>query len=238
MEMTTTDQPVRTLTDFRDYLLDCGACVVGVADLAALPDSGTRGYRRAISLGVALRPDPILSLRARKDRPAEADRPVHAALAELARIAIRYLERLGAKGEVLEPQEAPDALTHEDVAVQAGVAWIGKSSRPVTWDFGSAIRLTTVLTDADLPLDRPVSQSFCGTCLACTEACVAHAPSGTIWTRGMAKAAFFNETACKERRQQLATQGRDCRYCMSVCPFTTVYLINCGLNVPTESGAG
>jgi epoxyqueuosine reductase QueG len=235
MDMTSTDQPPRTLTDLRDYLLDCGACVVGVADLASWPAAAVKGYRRAISLGIALRPDPILHLRTQKDRPAEADRPVYAALEELARIAIQYLEQYGAKGEIMVPPEGADALTHEDIAVQAGIAWIGKSSRPVTWDFGTAIRLTTVLTDADLPLDKPVNQSFCGSCLACTEACVAHAPSGTIWTHGMRKAEFFNETACKERRQQLAAQGRDCRYCMSVCPFTTVYLINCGLSVPTET---
>jgi epoxyqueuosine reductase QueG len=234
MDMTSTDQPPRTLTGFHDYLLDCGACVVGVADLAGWPDYSARGYRCAISLGVALRPDPILTLRARKDRPAEADRPALAALEELAQIAIHYLEQLGARSAILVPEDAPGALTHEDVAVQAGIAWIGKSSRPVTWDFGTAIRLTTVLTDADLPADKPVSQSFCGACLACTEACVAHAPSGAVWTRGMKKAEFFDETACQTRRQQLAAQGRDCRYCMSVCPFTTVYLINCGLTVPTE----
>jgi epoxyqueuosine reductase QueG len=237
MDLTSTDPSSRTLMDFRDYLLDCGACVVGVADLAAWPGSRTNGYRRAVSLGVALRPDPILNLRVRQDRPAEADRPAYAALAELAQIAIQCLEQLGAKGEVLVPRDDPEALTHEEVAVQAGVAWIGKSGRPVTWDFGTAIRLTTVLTDADLPLDQPVKQSFCGACLACTEACVAHAPSGVIWTRGMKKADFFNETACAERRRQLAALGRDCRYCMSVCPFTTVYLINCGLTVPTEPSA-
>ncbi len=235
MDMTATDQLPRTLTGVRDYLLECGACVVGVADLAAWPESGTRGYPRALSLGIALRPDPVLELRIRKDRPAAADRAVYAALAELARIAIQYLEQFGAKGEVLAPQEGLEALTHEDVAVQAGIAWIGKCSRPVTWDFGTAIRLITVLTDADLPTDRPVTRSFCGDCLACTDACVAHAPSGRIWTPGLQRSAFFNEGACREHRQQLAAQGRDCRHCMSVCPFTAVYLVNSGLTIPTES---
>ena len=236
MDMTSTDQPPRTLTRVRDHLLDCGACVVGVADLTSWPETRTRGYPRALSLGVALRADPILQLRTRRDRPAEADRPVYAALAELAGIAIRYLQQFGAKGEVLVQLELPEALTHEEVAVQAGIAWVGKSGRPVTWDFGTAIRLTTVLTDADLPADKPVSRSFCGACLACTEACPARAPSGTVWAPGVQKSTFFNESACKEHRQQLAAQGRDCLHCMSVCPFTTVYLINSGLTVPTETG--
>jgi len=235
MDMTSAEHLPRTITDLREYLLDCGACVFGVADLAPFTPAQARGYPRAVSIGLALRPDPILRLRANKDRPADAERPVLAALAELARIAVRYLEQCGAKAEVLVPGDGPDALTNEDVAVQAGIAWIGKSSRPVTWDFGTAIRLATILTDAELPLDKPVEQSFCGTCLMCTQGCVAHAPSGTIWQRGMKKADFFNEAACQERRRQLAELGRDCRFCMSVCPFTTVYMINSGLAVPAET---
>lgn len=235
MDMASAGHPSRTLTGFKDYVLECGACVVGVADLASFAPSQRRAYPRGISIGLALRPDPILRLRAERERPAEAERPVLAALAELARIAVGYLEQVGARAEVLVPSEGPESLTHEEVAVQAGIAWIGKSSRPVTWDFGTAIRLTTVLTDADLPLDKPVEQSFCGTCLMCTQACVAHAPSGTLWQPGRKKAEFFNEAACLERRQQLAALGRDCRFCMSVCPFTTVYMINSGLQVPTET---
>ena len=234
MDMTSTDQLAQVLAGFKNYLLDCGAGVVGVADLSGLSFAHPDAYPRAVSIGLALRPDPILHLRSEKDRPAEADRPVLAALEELGRIAVQFLERCGAQAEILVPAAGPAALTHEEVAVQAGVAWIGKSGRPVTWDFGSAIRLTTVLTNADLPADKPVEQSFCGSCLMCTQACLVHAPSGNLWARGMRRADFVNEAACAERRQQLAALGRDCRFCMSVCPFTTVYLINSGLTVPTE----
>lgn len=237
MDMAPAAGTPQTVVDLKEYLLDCGACTVGVADLSGLAASGTRGYPRAISIGVALRPDPILRLRQVGERPAEADRPARAALEALAEIAVEHLRRLGARAEVFRPGESPDDLTDEDIAVRAGVAWIGKSGRAVTWDYGSAVRLISVLTDAPLPPDRPVERSFCGTCLMCTMNCAAHAPSGTLWTPGLRRAQLVNEAACKARREQLLAEGRDCRYCMSVCPFTVVYLVNCGLQVPGDSEA-
>ena len=234
MDMAAAGAQPRTLADFKDYLLDCGAAVVGVADLTALPAERRCGFPRAVSIGMALPPDPILHLRRRRQRPADSERPIQAALAELARIALQYLAALGHRAEVLTPAPGTPALTHDEVAVLAGVAWIGKSSRPVNWDFGSAVRLTTVLTDADLAADKPVDTSFCGTCLVCTQACIAHAPSGNLWHRGEPLKDFFNQDACNERREKLAALGLDCRVCMSVCPYTTVYMLHSGIDVPND----
>jgi len=235
MDMASAEGCPRTLTDLKDYLLDCGACTVGVADLSVFPGPRTRGYPVGLCIGVALRAEPILHLRQQKDRPIEAERPAMAALEVLSAIAVSHLQRFGARAEALRPEEVPGGITDEEIAVQAGVAWIGKSGRPVTWDFGGAVRLTSVLTDAKVPADRPVDHSFCGTCLMCTQNCLAHAPSGTLWEPGKRRADLVNEAACSERRRHLAAQGRDCRYCMSVCPFTVVYLVSTGSHVPNDS---
>lgn len=235
MERSREDMTRQSVSDVRDYLLDCGACCVGFADIADIPEAGHAGYRSAVSIGLALRPEPIVQLHRQKQRPAEADAPVLAALRELAAIAVRFLENLGCRCVLLEGHERyGESLSDEGLAVQAGIAWIGKSSRPVTWDYGSAIRFASVLTDADLPSDSPTPKSFCGSCRVCTEACLAHAPSGTTWQHGMSLADFFNSTACAERRRELAEKGLDCRYCMSVCPFTMVYLDNCGIGIPAD----
>lgn len=229
------DEAPLTAADLREHLVECGACCVGFADVSDVPRAQELGYGRAVSIGVALRPESILLLRQAGQRPAEADAPTYAALAELARIAVRFLQQAGARAEPLTaPADTEPSLTHEETAVRAGVAWIGKTSRPVNWEFGSAVRFTTVLTDADLPLDKPTTKSFCGTCLVCTQACAAHAPSGVAWRVGLPIEEFFNSDACRERRQELARRGLDCRYCMSVCPYTLVYLGNCGVEPPPE----
>jgi len=39
----------------------------------------------------------------------------------------------------------------------------------ITKRFGSAIRLTTVLTDATLNCDTPIDDSLCGDCMDCVQ---------------------------------------------------------------------
>ena len=53
-------------------------------------------------------------------------------------------------------------LPHKTVATRAGIGWIGKCALLVTEKYGSAIRLTTVLTDMDLETDQPINGSKCG----------------------------------------------------------------------------
>ena len=43
-------------------------------------------------------------------------------------------------------------MPHKTVAVHAGLGWIGKSALFVTEKYGSAVRLTSVLTDAPLSI--------------------------------------------------------------------------------------
>ena len=63
-------------------------------------------------------------------------------------------------------------LPHKAVACRAGLGWIGKNNLLTTPDFGGAVRLCTVVTDAPLPTAEPILSSRCGSCRVCVDACL------------------------------------------------------------------
>ncbi|HQT97921.1 MAG TPA: 4Fe-4S binding protein [Thermodesulfobacteriota bacterium] len=60
--------------------------------------------------------------------------------------------------------------------VRAGIGSYGENGLLVTREFGSAIRISGVLTSADLEADSPLSEDACDHCMRCVEAC----PSGAL----------------------------------------------------------
>jgi len=74
------------------------------------------------------------------------------------------------------------ALPHKTVATNSGLGWIGKSALFVTGQVGSAVRLSSLVTNAPLEYGRSVTESKCVSCMACTRACPAHAISGREWS--------------------------------------------------------
>jgi epoxyqueuosine reductase QueG len=52
-------------------------------------------------------------------------------------------------------------LPHKTVATRAGLGWVGKSALLISDRFGAALRLTSVLTDAPLPVAKGVNVSNC-----------------------------------------------------------------------------
>ncbi len=60
-------------------------------------------------------------------------------------------------------------------AARAGIGWIGKNTNVILKSAGSWYFLGEVLTDIDLPPDRPAT-NYCGTCTRCIRAC----PTGAI----------------------------------------------------------
>lgn len=120
-------------------------------------------------------------------------------------------------------------LPHKTVAVRAGLGWIGKSCLLVTETHGGAIRLSSLLTDAPLPCDAPVTESRCGGCTACVKACPAKALTGALWTPGMAREELFHREICKEKQVERMKQATGietdlCGLCFAVCPYTQRYL--------------
>lgn len=171
----------------KKFASECGADVIGIADLDALrgietePSDLLDGYCRAVSIGVRLADgiiDPII------DEPTPLYQQhyfkVNALLDDIALRVSQQLQSVAAKtlpipaSQVLDKTGWHSYLSHKAVAIAAGLGWQGKSLLVVNPHFGPRLRLVTVLTNFDLEPDKPL-KNLCARCSACADACPAHA---------------------------------------------------------------
>jgi epoxyqueuosine reductase QueG len=222
--------------DIRKILLESGAALVGFADMTALPREDRRGMERALSIAVALNPAVVSRITNGPTKEYFREyRRANTLLSELSHRAAKLLQERGFAAIALEPTtEDFDAvrlragLSHKIAATRSGLGWIGKNALVITKPYGSAIRLTTVLTDAPIETGIPFDESKCGTCTACVEICPAKAPSGTNWHLGMYRDEFFDARACCRKATEFCERAEIestiCGICIEACPWTEKYL--------------
>lgn len=111
-------------------------------------------------------------------------------------------------------------FSHKTAAVLAGLGFIGKNALFITKEYGSKIRLATVLTDMPLTAELPLIEKGCGSCEICKNACPAHAISGNNYEYGAPRDTILNARLCSEHMKTYKEIGRGavCGICMSVCP--------------------
>lgn len=224
------------MDELRDALVSQGAAMVGYADLQPLPSDAREGMPRGVAIAVALDPEIIASIREGPTRPyyAEYNR-ANELLGQLAEVAAGVLQDRGhraipraATNVGIDPATLSTRLPHKTVATRAGLGWIGKCALLVAEPFGSAVRVTSVLTDAELPVGEPVETSRCGDCTACVEVCPGNAPSGHQWRAGLGRDAFFDAHACRKAARSMAARAAIedsvCGMCIAVCPWTRKYV--------------
>ncbi len=213
-----------------------GASLVGFADTTGLSTTLTGGLPRAISIGVRL--DPVV-IRGIGNGPtqryfAEYQR-VNALLAELCDKVAASLTDAGhratpaqATTEHFDPKTLSMPLQHKTVATRAGLGWIGKSALLITRQYGPAVRLGSVLTDALLQTGEPVNTSSCGACRRCVEQCPAGAIVGDNWELGSPRESIYAAPTCRAKARELSNaQGIEatiCGICIHACPWTQRYL--------------
>jgi epoxyqueuosine reductase QueG len=120
-------------------------------------------------------------------------------------------------------------LPHKTVATRAAIGWIGKCALLVNKEYGSMIRLSSIMTDAPFECAEPIDASQCGGCTACVDACPAKAVSGKQWRAGLARDEFFDAAACgatarARSKQSFGGTVTICGKCIETCPHTRAYL--------------
>lgn len=227
----------------RTRLMEQGAVLVGFADMSTVKDCidalGAQGMYKAVSLAVPVNPAIIQGI---------AFGPTPEYYAEYMRLNA-LLDALATETEELLAQSGFLAqartrarvsawhgnymtdLPHKTAATLAGLGWIGKSGLLVTRDYGSAVRITTVLTNAPLQCGEPATRSLCGDCNICVEACPAQAITGVPWTPCSPRDDRIDVSLCAAKCAELmgafGIDAHICGKCIQSCPHTARYLKRC-----------
>ncbi len=229
------------MEDLKAMLMGRGAVLVGFAGLRGLAGEAPDGLPFGVSIAAAIEPHIVAGIRngptpeylTEYNRLNKLLDKLGESAAELLRQKGHRAEPLSATGAGVDWETLRSRLPHKTVATRAGLGWVGKCALVVTEPYGSGVRFTSVLTDADLPAGRPEDESRCGECTACVDVCPAEAPTGRHWRAGMAREEIFDAFACFEDiRERAARRGDDiyvCGMCIAACPFTQQYLQRSGV---------
>ena len=218
--------------ELREYLIHEGASLVGYAEMGSVYDM-CRDYPCGVSIAVALPRDIAAQI---QDGPTPAYyaayERINDELARLCGLGVTFLEERGYRASTMpstiraEGDTAP--IPHKTAATRSGLGWIGKSALLITREYGPAVRLGTVLTDAALDVGSPIEKSRCGNCMECVRACPGQAIQGMNWQAGCAREDIYDADACRRMaRAQAARIGVEntiCGICIGVCPWTKGYI--------------
>jgi epoxyqueuosine reductase QueG len=224
------------LEDIRGILIENGASLVGFANIKGLNLKVRDEFSLGISIAVALDPKIIKGITKGPtiEYYKEYNR-VNSKLDYLSDIISSFIVSKGYKSEYwgttnsrIYSHHLTD-LPHKTMATLSGLGWIGKNSLLITIEFGSAVRLTTVLTDIDEQVeDRSVKESLCGNCSVCVNVCPGNAPSGKNWNINLFRDNFFDPDLCRATARKLAfaagIEDTICGICISNCPHTVKYI--------------
>jgi len=225
----------------KQLLYKNGASLIGFANLKDLNLYGRYNMNYGISIVVALNPKIVNEIINGPTKEYQEEYwSVNKLLDKLNSIAATFLQDKGynaiafsATSGKFNPRYSHTLSTnlpHKTVATRAGIGWIGKCALLITKHFGSAIRLTTVLTNAPFNYDAPIKDSLCGDCMDCVQICPGKAVSGKNWEIGMFRDEFFNLFKCEKAKREISLEKgliqEVCGKCISVCPWTKNYTEN------------
>ncbi len=176
----------------KDVALAEGADLVGVVPVEDLPEHEegiTRILPSARSVVVVAARHSLASIRSANNEVAQFD-TIHAygQAERAAHAAARVIESRGAPAAAVAAfipldMAAPKKGMRGEICwrragVRAGLGSYGENGLLVTREFGSAVRISGVVTAAALEGDSPVEEDICDHCMRCVEVCPAKALSG------------------------------------------------------------
>ena len=121
-------------------------------------------------------------------------------------------------------------ILEHDLAVRAGLGWIGKNSLLLNRNLGSYFLLAEIFLSIRLQSDQPETNQYCGSCTKCIDACPTHAILNNHTldaNRCLSYLTIENKGAIPEEfRQQLQESIFGCDICQQVCPWNQKLFVN------------
>lgn len=146
---------------------------------------------------------------------------------ELGNTAIRLAEHIRSLGweaighHPLSEAQGRRLLQYVPMAVDAGLAELGRCGFAISPRLGPVFRLAAVTTDLPLAVDKPPPMGygiaqFCELCTACVRACPTGAlPAQKSWVRGVRRWKLDSEACFPQFASHVG-----CSICMAVCPYS------------------
>jgi epoxyqueuosine reductase QueG len=230
--------------EVKEELRRLGADIVGIGDISILPPEVRKNMIYGIAVAISLDPDVIKGIEygPTMEYYLEYDK-LNEKLDEIVTLGAQYIQSKGYEAvaqtvsEVSKTEtEYSSLLPHKTVATRAGIGWIGKNAMLVTKEFGSAVRISAILTNASLQADKSMNESRCMECMCCKEACPGEAITGINWSIASYRDMFFDSIKCRKAARRITKERLNidktlCGKCIFVCPFTQAYLKKCNKNV-------
>jgi len=113
-------------------------------------------------------------------------------------------------------------VSHKMIAHLAGLGWIGKNCLLITPAYGPRIRLTSILTNAEIDSNTTIIQNQCGQCNKCIEICPSHALLGREYIDGEEREKRMDYRKCEMYYEEMGKNEKIkavCGMCLYICPF-------------------
>lgn len=220
------------MQEIEKKLYDMGACLIGYCDLNDYTVEGMEELKFGISIGVALSKSIVQQI---NKGPTylyyHHYRTVNALIDQITLRCSIMLEEGGYKAIPIAASQSVHMgkephyglFSHKLAAVKCGLGWIGRSSLFVSNKYGSGLRLGTILTNKQLPVNKDnIQEPACGECRRCVDSCPAEAIKGKQWELNCSRDDIFDANACNEymrKNYDKIGRGSVCGICMSVCPY-------------------
>lgn len=105
-------------------------------------------------------------------------------------------------------------FSHRHAAYLAGMGSFGYNNMLLTEKYGPRVRITSIITSAELPAGKPMEKQLCTGCRLCTRMCPAKAVPDEDYPLKL-----VDKQACTEYHKKLSDEGiMPCGKCIAVCP--------------------
>lgn len=218
-----------TQKELKEKLIEYGADLVGFSRLESSPIKN-QNLLYAITVAVKLS-DAVLKTIDTKPTIEyfHQYRTANALLDQITFKGARFIEKHGfnafpipASQSTSDDKSAYRAIfPHKTPARLSGLGFIGKNALFISKEYGSKVRLATILTDFEVNAELPIIQNGCGNCELCKKACPAGAISGKSYAVGIDRDDFFSAEKCSNNMKTYKDIGRGavCGICIKVCPY-------------------